>query len=59
MCHQITDVWSDRFSISSIQLANLGGNYRVQVVDVSYPRWSPSVDATLFNYAAAGTMRVS
>ena len=58
MCHQITDVWSDRFSISSIQLANLGGNYRVRVVDVT-TLVSLGRRATLFNYAAAGTMRVS
>ena len=59
MCSQITDVTVDRFSISSIQLADLGGNDRFLMFDVSDPRWPPSVKFILFNYAATGSMRVS
>ena len=60
MCHQITDVTVRPFLHLLIQLADLGRNPSVLVIDISRPLFIPPlIDQFLFNYAAAGPMRVS
>jgi hypothetical protein len=56
MCHQNTDATVDRFSISSIQLADLGGNLDVVVVDLGDYLLGRLL---LYDQAVAGSMRVS